>query len=234
MLNYGQHPRVPMSAPIRFKNVMAQDFMENLHKLQQQAKLSMERAQQRAKLWADKRRSELTFEVGDMVLLNTKNLTLKHPGSKKFLPKWIGPYKVIKAAGPVAYKLDLPAHMKVHNVFHVSLLKPYHSSGTVQPPQPVQIEFGEVGYVPEVVLAHRGEHQSANGEISRSSKEYLVKWLGNGVENNTWEPLEVMQQYPVVLSAYEQKVEHMHELHYAEPASVATLYSIVRMYKGVH
>ena len=42
---------------------------------------------------------------------------------KKFMPKWIGPFKITQLAGPVTAKLELPPQWKIHPVFHVSLLK---------------------------------------------------------------------------------------------------------------
>ncbi len=43
-------------------------------------------------------------------------------------PRFIGSYKVIERVGPVAYKLALPPKLdKIHNVFHVSMLRRYKS-----------------------------------------------------------------------------------------------------------
>ena len=55
--------------------------------------------------------------------LEGKNLSIK--GTHKLLPKRYGPFSIIKKIGNVAYQLDLPTSMKIHNVFHVDLLLPY-------------------------------------------------------------------------------------------------------------
>ena len=68
-----------------------------------------------------------------MVLLSTKNITLKGHPSIKFKPRWLGPFKVNAAVGEVAYNLALPATMKLHPTFHVSLLKGYQGEPPIVP-----------------------------------------------------------------------------------------------------
>ncbi len=47
----------------------------------------------------------------------------------KLSPRFIGPYEVIDCVGPVAYRLALPPELdKIHNVFHVSMLKRHKSN----------------------------------------------------------------------------------------------------------
>ena len=111
--------------------------------------------------------------MGTQLLLSTKNVRRKNPGARKLLPKWIGPFKVIKQVGKVAYQLDLPNNLKLHDVFHVSLLQEYRSDGTVQPPPPMLIE-GEEEFEVDRILDHRDK--SVNSR--RTSREYLVKWFG--------------------------------------------------------
>jgi len=153
------------------------------------------------KFYADKRRSpDPDYEVGQEVLLSTKNIPLKHPGSKKLLPRWIGPFKVEKKLSSVAYKLALPDTMsRLHPVFHCSLLKPYLHSGAYQPPPPVVLEDGSVEYEVEAILDYR------NRKIRNSSRtvpEYLVKWLGYPHEHNTWEPESNLENCQEVLQKY--------------------------------
>lgn len=115
-----------------------------------------------------------------------KNIQLKRPGdassTPKLMPKWIGPFKVTKVVGKGAYKLGLPSTMQVHDVFHVSLIKPYHSDGRVQPAEPIVVD-GELEWEVDLILAHR-ERKRGKG----IRREYLVKWTGYGPEHNSWEP----------------------------------------------
>ena len=74
----------------------------------QTARQNIQNAQIKQKLQADKRRSiEPDFEVGKRVLLSTKNIQLKHPGARKLLPLWIGPFMIVAKVGKVAFKWQL-------------------------------------------------------------------------------------------------------------------------------
>ena len=64
--------------------------------------------------------------------------------SKKLDYKRIGPYAVSKVINHNAYKLDLPPTIRVHNVFHVSLLDRYRDPIPGQPPaEPLPIVIGD-------------------------------------------------------------------------------------------
>jgi hypothetical protein len=161
------------------------------------AKASLLAAQSRQKLFADQKRREVEYKVGDDLLLSTINFKLKHPGTRKLLPKWVGPFKVKERIGKVAYKLTLPDNLKMHNVFHVQLLKPYRTDGQVKPPPP-PIEIDDsLEYEVERVLEHR--------EVKRGKqirKEYLIKWLGYHYEHNTWEPEKHLAGCKDILTQY--------------------------------
>jgi hypothetical protein len=83
-------------------------------------------AQSRQKSYADNRRRELIFEVGDFVYLKVSPMRgLKRFKVKgKLSPRYIGPFKILERKGEVAYQLELLNSLsEVHNVFHVSQLK---------------------------------------------------------------------------------------------------------------
>jgi hypothetical protein len=146
----------------------------------------------------------VSYEVGSEVLLSTSNIKLKTPGARKLLPRWIGPFEIVKRIGVVAYRLKLPETMEIHNVFHVSLLKPYKANGRVKPPPPPVIENHDISYEVERVLQHE-----VRGSRSRPVKFYLIKWLGYGLEHNSWEPESNLS--PEVLKEYWDSVVRANE-----------------------
>jgi hypothetical protein len=84
---------------------------------------NLEAAQARQKSYHNKRRKPLQFEVRDFVYLKVSSTKgVQRFGIKgKLAPHYIGPYEIIEACGPMAYKLKLPPKMSViHNVFHIS------------------------------------------------------------------------------------------------------------------
>ena len=65
--------------------------------------------------------------VNERVMLSTIHLKLLNQPSKQFRSRDIGPYTIIEKISSQAFKLDLPSNMKVHPVFHISLLKEFNS-----------------------------------------------------------------------------------------------------------
>ncbi len=126
-LNYGQHCLTLLSVDADTANA----FTGNLVQAVELVKGSWCSAQARQAEYANQKVRHVEYKVGDELLLSIKNVRLKNPGAKKLLPKWIGPYKVIKHIGPVAYQLELPRNLKLHHVFHAALLHPYWSGGTI-------------------------------------------------------------------------------------------------------
>ncbi len=190
-LNHGRHPRTPLSAslergrtlPSKSRNPASAAFAQHMQTTIARAKTCMLNAQQRQKHYYDKRHVPSVFEVGAEVLLATTNLHLRTTGTRKLIPRWVGPFKVLACMGGSAYSLDLPDCMhQVHNVFHVSLIKPYRSDGRTQPPPPPELVDDCPEWTVEQVLDHRVVKRGHQRKV-----EYLIHWEGYGDEHNTWE-----------------------------------------------
>ena len=103
------------------------------------------------------------------MLVSTANIKLKVSRARKFLPRWIGPFRIVKRIGVVAYRVQLPNTFKIHDVFHVSLLRPYVADGRVQPPPP-PIFAEDASFEVERVLSHEDRWSR-----SRLKKFYFIK-----------------------------------------------------------
>jgi hypothetical protein len=116
---------------------------------------------------------------------------------KKLDYQKLGLFTIVKQINTVAIQLKLLNSMKIHHVFHVSLLEPYHASNipwrTHEPPPPIVVN-GEQKYEVEEILDLR---------ISHRQLQYLVHWQGYDINEYTWELIET-------LSNSMEKVENFH------------------------
>ena len=133
---------------------MVQDIKEKVHIIQQRLKA----ASDRHKSYADLKMKDTEYEVGDKVFLKVSpwKKVLRFRKKGKLSPRFIGPYEILERVGPVAYRLALPPELaKLHNVFHVSMLRRYRLDGShVLPMQEVQVQ-PDLSYdeEPKVILA---------------------------------------------------------------------------------
>jgi hypothetical protein len=121
-----------------------------------------------------------------------KKTPLKAEHCQKLVPKFYGPYTILKHVGQVAYQLALPKLSKLHHVFHVSFLKKV--IGAKCQIQTNLLELAEEGSVwlqLEEVL-----DQSEHCLCQRTIKEVLVQWKDTTLVDATWEPTTILQQFP--------------------------------------
>ena len=125
-----------------------------------QARQNLQKAQDRQKKYADQRRRDLEVQVGDKVLLSTKTLPMAVVAgdSRKLGPLYCGPFKVIEKL-TAAYRLELPPHMQIHPVFHVSQLKLYRKPESddrrYSKPGPIVTPEGHEEFEVDEIVRHR-------------------------------------------------------------------------------
>ncbi|GJP60702.1 hypothetical protein CLOP_g17914 [Closterium sp. NIES-67] len=181
-LCYGRHPLTPQKSITSATFQPAHDFITTMHQLWDRTHKRLLDIQQQQKRQANRHRNDHTITVGDQVLLNTRNLDVSHLPSK-LRPRFCGPFLVEAQVTPVTFRLRLQATWKIHNAFHVQLLKPYRDPNTIfagrQPLPPVLVQH-EPEYEVESVLAHR---RRRNGAV-----ELLIRWKGYDPSEDSWVP----------------------------------------------
>jgi hypothetical protein len=107
-------------------------------------------------------------------------------GRGKLGPKFYGPFRIMEKIGNVAYRLQLPAGSKLHDVFHVGLLKQFKG----EPPALPTIRHGQACAEPK---------QVCRGRLACGRREVLVQWKGQPAMEATWVDLEKFRKlYPTV------------------------------------
>ena len=105
----------------------AKNTLEEINQQLQVVREALKRASDRHTSYAYLHRSSQTFKAGDKVFLRVKlkRSSLQLGKHKKLAYRYCGSYEILRRIGEQSYELALPTHLYVHNVFHVSLLKPY-------------------------------------------------------------------------------------------------------------
>ena len=200
-LCFGHNPVSPLDLALNPVVVpAAQTALDDMRATMQHAKVRLAEAQVRMATQHDEHHRDVTFVVGDLVRLSTANLSLPSTMTKKLTARYLGPFSVEKVVSPVAYQLKLPKALKIHPVFHVSLLQPWHvdpehpQRTTVLRPPPVDAE--EDRFYVECLLDKRQRRRGRGFSV-----EYLVRWRGYGPEDDMW--VNAKQIDDDVIEAYE-------------------------------
>ena len=128
---YRRKCRTPMCwTELSEKKIISLDLIQETEEKVKMIREILKVAIDRQKSYADMRRKDIRYEMSEKVFLKVKpwNKVMIFGKKSKLSPKFIGSYEVIEKVGPLAYRLALPPKLeKIHNVFHMSMLRRYKS-----------------------------------------------------------------------------------------------------------
>ncbi|KAL0562098.1 hypothetical protein IC582_002548 [Cucumis melo] len=195
---YGKCCRSPVCwGEVGEQRLVGPELVQSTNEAIQKIRSRMHTAQSRQKSYADVRRKDLEFEVGDKVFLKVAPMkgVLRFERRGKLSPRFVGPFEILERIGPVAYRLALPPSLStVHDVFHVSMLRKYVPDPShVVDYEPLEIDEN-LSYVEQPV-----EVLAREVKTLRNKQIPLVKvlWRNHRVEEATWEREDDMRsRYP--------------------------------------
>jgi len=185
------HYEVDVKDPIQLK-----ENLQQRDELLQKLKVHLFKAQQYMKMQADKKRRDLQFKPGDLVLVKLQPYRQHSVALRKHQKlgmRYFGPFRVMEKIGAVAYRLQLPDSAKIHPVFHVALLKPFHGQVT-QLYFPLPLSSSELGPMlnPLKVLDVR-----VLKRLETEVSQVLIQWEASEAKDATWEDLQdILKFYP--------------------------------------
>ena len=177
-------------------------LLQNLKHIDSILLTNRQKSQLQQKFHADKYLEHVTFEVGELLLLDREALpnwsAYQESTKQSLLPRRLGPFTIEKVEG-LNYTLQLPPKLRNHPVFHVSKLTKYH------PPDGSRATYnwvadlidGEYEYEVHKILDKRKKHRRT---------EYLVLYKNRPLEDASWEPQSHLTNCIESIEEYEKQI----------------------------
>jgi transposase InsO family protein len=205
---YGRKCRTPLNwSETGDSQIFGPDILQEAEEKVRMIREYLKAAQSRQKSYADKRRRELTFQIGDFVYLRVSPLKgmQRFQVKGKLAPRYIGPFKILDRRGEVSYQLEMPPELsEVHDVFHVSLLRK-----CLEVPEKPEI-FKNIDHRSVDInkdLTYREMpirilEEAYRTTRTRSIKFLKVQWSNHTEEEATWEREDYLQkEFPNLFSS---------------------------------
>ncbi|KAJ4971910.1 hypothetical protein NE237_005009 [Protea cynaroides] len=202
----GQQPLTPHTLMTKYTGRSPSAFKaaKEWHEKMDVAKSYLDKATKKMKKWADKDRRPEHFMVGDLVLVKLVSQQFKSLRSvhKGLVRRYEGPFEIVRKVGKVSYEVKLPPKLKIHPIFHASMLKPYHSD--MEDPNRGISTRAPMGVVTS--YEKEAEYVMADRVIRRRGvppyREYLVKWKGLPESEASWEPSDALWQFQEIIQKF--------------------------------
>ncbi|GBG64935.1 hypothetical protein CBR_g48683 [Chara braunii] len=212
------HPRVPADflRPSQMHPdtscLALDDWLAHMTSIMKTAHEHIAASQTRMAARANRSRMDHPFKVGDDVLIDARHLQLEADALLKFQRRFFGLCRILQAVGsdtassPVSFRVKLPDYLRqacVHDVYHVSLLRPYRrpserfAGRPYERPPPIMVDGHEEFLVSDIIGRRVTDDNPPH-------VEYLVSWKGYPDEEATWEPLEHLQHAHMLVHAYDR------------------------------
>jgi hypothetical protein len=192
-LNYGRHPVWNATPPKNMFNQSTITYQERMTKAQDQAFTLLNHAAEHMKSWYNrKRKAGPEYEVGDRVMITSKDLKTTRP-TQKLADQNYSPFTVQEIIRQSAYKLNIPTSwVNIHNVFNESVLKRW-----TDPRFPSQMK--EIAELPAIIIDGNKEWEVELIIKSQQSGQwkklqYIVKWKGYPLEEKKWYNAELIMR----------------------------------------
>ena len=198
---YGRQCRTPLLwDQVGERQFYGPDIIEEAEEKVKLIRERLKEAQTRQKSYADIRRRDLSFEVGDFVYLRVTPLkgVRRFRTRGKLAPRFVGPYKILARQGEVAYKIELPISLSaMHNVFHVSQLRKCLRG----PEDHAALESlglqEDLTYMEKPIKILDVKERVTRSRVLRT---YKVQWSRHPESEGTWEKEEDLRAtYPYLL-----------------------------------
>ncbi|WVZ88873.1 hypothetical protein U9M48_035340 [Paspalum notatum var. saurae] len=185
---YGRWCRTPLHwDQTGEKQLFGPEIIEDAERQVRMIRENLRIAQTRQKSYADNRRRDLEFAVGDYVYLKVSPIhgLRRFKVKGKLVPRYIGLFKIIDRKGEVAYQLELPDRLSgVHDVFHVSQLKKCLRVLEEQLQVDELTVQDDLTYTEHLVQILETAERTNRNRVIKMCK---VKWSHHTAEEATWE-----------------------------------------------
>ncbi|MCO5594486.1 hypothetical protein L7F22_048517 [Adiantum nelumboides] len=201
--------KVPPFLSTKDKIFEADEYTRDLDTAFAKVRETLQKSQERQKKAADRHRRDLKLKENDWVPLRFEKARLrKKKGKERLYPKlsmrYYGPFQITERINDVSFQLRLPDTWKIHNAFHVSLLKPFRGDvpDDGEPDEQPEVEENEEILVPEQILAHKDT--KTKGKVRR---RFLVKFKNYPAFDAKWMEEEDLADTPQIVKLYLEAFE---------------------------
>ena len=156
----------------------------------------------------DRRYTAMFLATGDWALLRLhRGYNIPSATNRKLDQQYAGPFKVLEKVGRLAYRLKIPDHWKIHNVFSIAQLEPAPAPGSDPYNRPIPDEPGPVEAETDAYEVERVLDKRVIRKGRGFSTQYRIRWKGWGPEHDRWYRVQDLGDCNELIEDYEQRIQ---------------------------